>query len=73
MISDRLDDYCHLGKRNTVNVPDVILLMKRQRILKNGISFEELIREHLNKQQIDTLITVPEWQAKISDLTNYLK
>ena len=73
MICDRLDDYCHLGKRNTVNVSDVVLLMKRQRLIKEGVTFEDLIRDYLNKQQIDSLIAVPEWSAKISEINSYIQ
>lgn len=70
MICDRLDDYCHLGKRNTINVSDVVVLMKRQRVINKNASFEDLVRDNLNKQQIDTLIAIPEYRTKISDAYN---
>ena len=36
---------------------DVKLLMHRQRLTSKQKSFEDLVRENLNKQQIDALIT----------------
>lgn len=70
MICDRLDDYCHLGKRNTINVSDVVVLMKRQRVINKNASFEDLVRDNLNKQQIDALIAIPEYRTRISDAYN---
>ena len=72
-VADRLDDYCHLGKRDTIDISDVELLMKRQRIINKKQSFEDLARENLNKQQIESLIRVPEWKAHINDMGNYLR
>ena len=72
-IADRLDDYCHLGKRDVIQISDVALLMKRQRHVNERQSFEDLAREHLNKQQIDSIIDVPEWKAKINEMGSYLQ
>lgn len=72
-IADRLDDYCHLGKRDVIQISDVALLMKRQRLTNERQSFEDLAREHLNKQQIDSIIDVPEWKAKINEMGSYLQ
>ena len=72
-MADRLDDYCHLGKRDTIDISDVELLMKRQRIINKKQSFEDLARENLNKQQVESLIRVPEWKAHINDMGNYLR
>lgn len=72
-IADRLDDYCHLGKRDVIQISDVALLMKRQRLINERQSFEDLAREHLNKQQIDSIIDVPEWKAKINEMGSYLQ
>lgn len=72
-IADRLDDYCHLGKRDVIQISDVALLMKRQRLVNERQSFEDLAREHLNKQQIDSIIDVPEWKAKINEMGSYLQ
>lgn len=68
-----MDDYCHLGKRDVIQISDVALLMKRQRLVNERQSFEDLAREHLNKQQIDSIIDVPEWKAKINEMGSYLQ
>ena len=47
--------------------------MKRQRLTNERQSFEDLAREHLNKQQIDSIIDVPEWKAKINEMGSYLQ
>ena len=47
--------------------------MKRQRIINKKQSFEDLARENLNKQLIESLIRVPEWKAHINDMGNYLR
>ena len=72
-IADRLDDSCHVGKRDVIQISDVALLMKRQRLVNERQSFEDLAREHLNKQQIDSIIDVPEWKAKINEMGSYLQ
>lgn len=71
-ISDRLIDYCSLGERKTVNVSDVKLLMQRQRLITKYKTFEDLVRENLNKQQIDMLINVPEYEMQIEEVDDYL-
>ncbi|CBK25218.2 uncharacterized protein [Blastocystis hominis] len=71
-ISDRLVDYCSLGERRTVNVDDVKLLMHRQRLTSKQKSFEDLVRENLNKQQIDALISVPEHEMEVQEVGDYL-
>lgn len=65
-------DYCSLGERRTVNVDDVKLLMRRQRLTSNQKSFEDLVRENLNKQQIDALISVPEHEMEVQEIGDYL-
>ena len=62
-----------MGKRDTIDISDVELLMKRQRIINKKQSFEDLARENLNKQQVDSLISVPEWKAHINDMGKYLR
>ena len=55
-----------------MNVDDVKLLMHRQRLTSKQKSFEDLVRENLNKQQINTLISVPEHEMEVPEVGNYL-
>ena len=55
-----------------MNVDDVKLLMHRQRLTSKQKSFEDLVRENLNKQQINALISVPEHEMEVPEVGNYL-
>ena len=46
--------------------------MQRQRLITKYKTFEDLVRENLNKQQIDMLINVPEYEMQIEEVDDYL-
>ena len=46
--------------------------MQRQRLITKYKTFEDLVRENLNKQQIDMLINVPEYEMQVEEVDNYL-
>lgn len=46
-------------------------MITRQRLTNDRKSFSDLVRENLNKEQIDSLIKVPEWNINGSEIRNY--
>ena len=47
--------------------------MVRQRLTSDRKSFLDLVRENLNKEQIESLIEIPEWNANNAEIHNYFR
>lgn len=64
-----------------MDISDVVLLMKRwanrkrimdsQRLIDERRSFEDLVRENLNQEQVDSIIEVPEWTIGEEEINDY--
>lgn len=45
--------------------------MNRQRLIDERRSFEDLVRENLNQEQVESLIEVPEWMIGEDEINDY--
>ena len=45
--------------------------MNSQRLIDERRSFEDLVRENLNQEQVESLIEVPEWTIGEDEINDY--